>query len=61
LGIIAWIIFGLGAGLLANMLIQGKGQQDLIPTCLIDIAGVPGGGWAATKIFQFRRSPTGSA
>ncbi len=52
MGIIAWIILGLGAGLLANMLIPGKRQQGLIITCLIGIAGALGGGWAATKIFH---------
>jgi uncharacterized membrane protein YeaQ/YmgE (transglycosylase-associated protein family) len=52
MGIIAWIILGLGAGLLANMLIPGKRQQGLIATCLIGIAGALGGGWAATKIFH---------
>jgi uncharacterized membrane protein YeaQ/YmgE (transglycosylase-associated protein family) len=37
MGIIAWIILGLGAGLLANILIPGKRQQGLIVTCLIGI------------------------
>jgi uncharacterized membrane protein YeaQ/YmgE (transglycosylase-associated protein family) len=52
MGIIAWIILGLAAGLIANMLIPGKRQQGLILTCLIGIAGALGGGWAATKIFH---------
>ncbi len=52
MGIIAWIILGLGAGLLANMIIPGKRQQGLIVTCLIGVAGALGGGWAATKIFH---------
>ena len=52
MGIIAWIILGLGAGLLANMAIPGTRQQGLILTCLIGIAGALGGGWAATKIFH---------
>jgi uncharacterized membrane protein YeaQ/YmgE (transglycosylase-associated protein family) len=52
MSIIAWIVLGLGAGLLANMLIPGKRQQGLIITCLIGIAGALGGGWAATKIFH---------
>jgi uncharacterized membrane protein YeaQ/YmgE (transglycosylase-associated protein family) len=52
MGIIAWIILGLGAGLLANMLIPGKRQQGLIVTCLIGIAGALLGGWAATKLFH---------
>jgi uncharacterized membrane protein YeaQ/YmgE (transglycosylase-associated protein family) len=52
MGIIAWIVLGLGAGLLANMLIPGKRQQGLILTCLIGIAGALLGGWAATKLFH---------
>jgi uncharacterized membrane protein YeaQ/YmgE (transglycosylase-associated protein family) len=52
MGIIAWIVFGLAAGLLANMLIPGKRSQGLILTCLIGIAGALGGGWVATKLFH---------
>jgi uncharacterized membrane protein YeaQ/YmgE (transglycosylase-associated protein family) len=52
MGIIAWIVLGLGAGLLANMAIPGKRQQGLILTCLIGIAGALLGGWAATNIFH---------
>ena len=52
MGIIAWIVLGLGAGLLANMLIPGKRSQGLILTCLIGVAGALGGGWAATKLFH---------
>jgi uncharacterized membrane protein YeaQ/YmgE (transglycosylase-associated protein family) len=52
MGIIAWIVLGLAAGLLANMLIPGKRSQGLIITCLIGVAGALGGGWAATKLFH---------
>jgi uncharacterized membrane protein YeaQ/YmgE (transglycosylase-associated protein family) len=52
MGIIAWIVLGLGAGLLANMLIPGKRRQGLILTCLIGVAGALLGGWAATKLFH---------
>jgi uncharacterized membrane protein YeaQ/YmgE (transglycosylase-associated protein family) len=52
MGIIAWIVLGLGAGLLANMVIPGKRSQGLILTCLIGIAGALGGGWAATELFH---------
>ncbi len=52
MGIIAWIVLGLGAGLIANMIIPGKRQQGLIVTCLIGVAGALLGGWAATKIFH---------
>jgi len=54
MGIIAWIVLGLGAGLLANMAIPGKRQQGLFLTCLIGISGALLGGWAATTIFHFR-------
>jgi uncharacterized membrane protein YeaQ/YmgE (transglycosylase-associated protein family) len=52
MGIIAWIVLGLGAGLLANMLIPGKRSQGLVLTCAIGIAGALLGGWAATRIFH---------
>ena len=52
MGIIAWIVLGLGAGLLANMLIPGKRSQGLILTCAIGIAGALLGGWAATRLFH---------
>jgi uncharacterized membrane protein YeaQ/YmgE (transglycosylase-associated protein family) len=51
-GIIAWIVLGLVAGLIANMLIPGRRQQGLIITCLIGVAGALLGGWLATKIFH---------
>ena len=49
MGIIAWIVLGLAAGLAANMLIPGKRSQGLILTCVIGIAGALGGGWAAAS------------
>jgi uncharacterized membrane protein YeaQ/YmgE (transglycosylase-associated protein family) len=52
MGIIAWIVLGLGAGLLANMLVPGRRSQGLIVTCLIGVAGALGGGWAATELFH---------
>jgi uncharacterized membrane protein YeaQ/YmgE (transglycosylase-associated protein family) len=52
MGVIAWIVLGLFAGLLANMLIPGKRSQGLILTCIIGIAGALGGGWAATRLFH---------
>ena len=52
MGIIAWIVLGLGAGLLANMLIPGGRSQGLILTCVIGIIGALFGGWAATKLFH---------
>ncbi len=52
MGIIAWIVLGLAAGLLANMLIPGRRSQGLILTCVIGVAGALLGGWVATKLFQ---------
>ena len=52
MGIIAWIVLGLGAGLLGNVLIPGKRSQGLILTCLIGVAGALGGGWAASRILH---------
>jgi uncharacterized membrane protein YeaQ/YmgE (transglycosylase-associated protein family) len=52
MGTIAWIILGLAAGLLANMLIPGKRSQGLIVTCMIGIIGAVGGGWAAASLFH---------
>jgi uncharacterized membrane protein YeaQ/YmgE (transglycosylase-associated protein family) len=52
MGIIAWIVLGLGAGLLANLLIPGRRQQGLILTCVIGVVGALLGGWLATKLFH---------
>ena len=52
MSIIAWIVLGLAAGLIANMLIPGRRQQGLLLTCVIGIAGALLGGWIATKLFH---------
>jgi uncharacterized membrane protein YeaQ/YmgE (transglycosylase-associated protein family) len=52
MGIIAWIVLGLVAGLLANMLIPGRRSQGLIVTCVIGIVGALAGGWIATRVFH---------
>lgn len=52
MGIIAWIVLGLVAGLLANLLIPGRRSQGLVVTCVIGILGALGGGWAATELFH---------
>ena len=44
MGIIAWIVLGLGAGLLANMLIPGRRSQGLILTCVTGVVGALAGG-----------------
>ena len=52
MGIIAWIILGLVAGLLANVLVPGRRSEGLILTCIIGIVGALLGGWVATKLFH---------
>jgi uncharacterized membrane protein YeaQ/YmgE (transglycosylase-associated protein family) len=52
MSIIAWIVLGLVAGLLANLAVPGKRSQGLFLTCLVGIVGALGGGWAATAIFH---------
>ena len=52
MSILAWIILGLLAGLIANLLIPGRRAQGLILTCVIGIVGALLGGWVATKLFH---------
>jgi uncharacterized membrane protein YeaQ/YmgE (transglycosylase-associated protein family) len=52
MGIIAWIVLGLAAGLLADMLIPGRRSQGLVITWVIGVAGALAGGWAAAKLFH---------
>jgi uncharacterized membrane protein YeaQ/YmgE (transglycosylase-associated protein family) len=52
MGVIAWIVLGLVAGLIANMLIPGRRSQGLILTCVIGIVGALAGGWVATELFH---------
>ena len=52
MGIVAWIVLGLIAGLLANLLIPGKRQQGLILTCIIGIVGALLGGYIASRVFH---------
>jgi len=51
-GIIAWIVLGLAAGLIANLLIPGRRSRGLILTCVIGVLGALGGGWVATRLFH---------
>ena len=52
MSIIAWIVLGLGSGLLANVLVPGGRSQGIILTCVIGVAGALGGGWVATRLFH---------
>jgi uncharacterized membrane protein YeaQ/YmgE (transglycosylase-associated protein family) len=49
MGIIAWIVLGLIAGVIAKLLLGGRAQHGIIVTILIGIAGALVGGWVASK------------
>lgn len=51
MGIIAWIVIGLLAGLIAKALMPGKDPGGIIITMLIGIAGGLLGGWLGKVIF----------
>ncbi|MEV6578596.1 GlsB/YeaQ/YmgE family stress response membrane protein [Streptomyces sp. NPDC051582] len=51
MGIIAWILIGLLAGLIAKALMPGKDPGGIIITTLIGIAGGLLGGWLGKVVF----------
>lgn len=48
MGIIAWIVFGLIAGVIAKLLMPGRDGGGFILTCILGIMGAVVGGWLAT-------------
>ncbi|MFC6080509.1 GlsB/YeaQ/YmgE family stress response membrane protein [Sphaerisporangium aureirubrum] len=54
MGIIAWIILGLVAGIVARMLVPGKDTQGLLITLLLGVAGALVGGFVATELFHVK-------
>lgn len=48
MGIIAWIVFGLIAGVIAKLLMPGRDGGGFILTCILGIVGAVIGGWLAT-------------
>ncbi|AKH83272.1 hypothetical protein AA958_14735 [Streptomyces sp. CNQ-509] len=52
MGIIAWIILGLLAGVIAKLLIPGRDGHGLIITTLTGIAGALLGGFLAAELFD---------
>lgn len=52
MGIIAWIVLGLVAGVIAKKLLGGRAQHGIIVTALIGIAGALLGGWVASTYFD---------
>lgn len=56
MGVIAWIVLGLVAGVIAKSLLGGRAQHGVIITILVGIAGALFGGWAASKLFHIQAS-----
>jgi uncharacterized membrane protein YeaQ/YmgE (transglycosylase-associated protein family) len=52
MGIIAWIILGLAAGMIAKKLVPGKDSHGLVITTLIGVGGALLGGFVATRLFN---------
>ena len=52
MGIIAWIVLGLVAGIIAKKLLGGRSQDGIVVTIAIGIAGALLGGWVASKYFD---------
>ncbi|MGP3593318.1 GlsB/YeaQ/YmgE family stress response membrane protein [Vagococcus sp. WN89Y] len=58
MGILAWIVFGLIAGIIAKFIMPGRDGGGFILTCLLGIVGAVVGGWLAT-MFGFGGDITG--
>jgi uncharacterized membrane protein YeaQ/YmgE (transglycosylase-associated protein family) len=52
MGIIAWIILGLLAGVIAKRLVPGMDREGLVVTTLLGVAGALLGGFLATSLFH---------
>lgn len=52
MGVIAWIILGLVAGMIAKMLVPGRDSQGLVITTVIGVVGALLGGFLATQVFH---------
>lgn len=52
MGIIAWIILGLLAGVVAKRLVPGMDREGLLVTTLLGVAGALLGGFLATNLFH---------
>lgn len=48
MGIIAWIVFGLVAGVIAKFIMPGRDGGGFILTCVLGVVGAVVGGWLAS-------------
>lgn len=48
MGILAWIVFGLIAGIIAKFIMPGRDGGGVILTIILGIVGAVVGGWLAT-------------
>ncbi|GAB3491452.1 GlsB/YeaQ/YmgE family stress response membrane protein [Amycolatopsis cihanbeyliensis] len=51
MGIIAWMVLGLVAGIVAKLALGAKAKHGVIVTILVGIAGALIGGWVASTLF----------
>jgi uncharacterized membrane protein YeaQ/YmgE (transglycosylase-associated protein family) len=51
MGILAWVVLGLIAGLLARFLMPGRAPEGIIITILLGIAGALVGGFIGNRVF----------
>lgn len=50
MGIVSWVIFGLGAGALAKLLMPGDDGGGILKTTALGILGALAGGFVATSL-----------
>jgi uncharacterized membrane protein YeaQ/YmgE (transglycosylase-associated protein family) len=50
--IIAWIVLGLIAGIIAKKLLGGREKHGLVVTMLVGVAGALLGGWVASTLLH---------
>ena len=53
MGIIAWIIFGLIAGIIAKLIMPGRDGGGFFLTCILGIVGAVVGGWLADHVWHW--------
>ena len=53
-GVLAWIVFGLIAGVIAKLLMPGRDPGGFIVTILLGIAGALLGGWLGRAVGWYR-------